>query len=176
MENNWDVVKVLRYARHDWLNKIQLIKGNLSLNRLERAQDIINEIVMEAQQEARLSNLNLPHFAGLLLITNWKQHHFRIEYEVLGDIQSVKLDDTLLTEWTSMFFVTLNACIEVFQENHLSISILPKENGAQFFFDFTGSILKQSELEDFLMDSHNGVNIKEISEKELSFEMQWEIT
>jgi stage 0 sporulation protein B (sporulation initiation phosphotransferase) len=176
MENNWDIVKVLRYARHDWLNKIQLIKGNLSLNRLERAQDIIDEIVMEAQQEARLSNLNLPNFAALLLITNWNHHHFLLEYEVLGDIQSVKMDDTELTKWTSSFFSTLNTCIEAFQENHLSISILPLEKGAQFFFDFSGSILSKDELESFLKESCEDVKLKEISNQELSFEMMWNNT
>jgi stage 0 sporulation protein B (sporulation initiation phosphotransferase) len=176
MENNWDIVKVLRYARHDWLNKVQLIKGNLSLNRLERVQDIIDEIVMAAQQEAKLSNLNLPQFAGLLLITNWNQHHFRLEYEVLGDIQWVKMDDTRLTSWTSAFFENLNRCIEAFQENHLSISILPEENSVQFYFDFTGSIVKREELEIYLKGSHENVSIKEISDNELSFEMRWETT
>lgn len=173
MEKNWDIVTVLRYARHDWLNKIQLIKGNLSLNRLERAQDIIDEIVMEAQQEAKLSNLKLPNFAALLLVTNWNNYYFRLEYEVLGDLQSVMMDDTQLTEWTSSFFGFLNTCIEAFQENHLSISVLPEVNGAQFFFDFTGSILKQEELKAFLEKSHPAVNLKEISETELSFELQW---
>jgi stage 0 sporulation protein B (sporulation initiation phosphotransferase) len=173
MDNNWDIVKVLRYARHDWLNKIQLIKGNLSLNRLERAQDIIDEIVMEAQQEARLSNLNLPQFASLLLITNWNQNYFQLEFEVLGDNQSVKMDDNKLTAWTSSFFTILNNCIEAYQENHLSLSILPNENRAQFFFDFSGTILKQKELETFLKESHEGVILKEFSNTEFSFEMEW---
>jgi stage 0 sporulation protein B (sporulation initiation phosphotransferase) len=175
MNHNWDIVKVLRYARHDWLNKIQLIKGNLSLNRLERAQDIIDEIVMEAQLEAKLSNLQLPQFASLLLVTNWNNHYFRLEYEVLGDIQSVKMDDTQLTNWTGSFFAKIDSCIEAFQENHLSISIMPQENGVQFFFDFTGTILNQEEIETFLKNSHEGVNIKESSESELSFELLWEI-
>ncbi|WP_442595217.1 Spo0B C-terminal domain-containing protein [Neobacillus sp. D3-1R] len=173
MENNWDIVNVLRYARHDWLNKIQLIKGNLSLNRLERAQDIIDEIVMEAQQEAKLSNLQLPHFAALLLVTNWQNYYFRLEYEVLGDIHSVKMNDNELTEWTSSFFDFLNTCIEAFQENHLSISILPEENGVKFFFDFTGSIQKREELERFIKESNQEIMLKELTEEELSFELQW---
>lgn len=48
MKKEWDVVEVLKYARHDWLNKIQLIKGNLALNRVDRANDIINTIVNES--------------------------------------------------------------------------------------------------------------------------------
>ena len=47
IEKEWNTVEVLRHARHDWLNKLQLIKGNLDLNELDRAKEIINEIVIE---------------------------------------------------------------------------------------------------------------------------------
>jgi stage 0 sporulation protein B (sporulation initiation phosphotransferase) len=86
------------------------------------------------------------------------------------------MDDNLLTNWTSSFFELLNTCIEAFQENHLSVSILPEENGAHVFFDFTGNILKKEELEEFLKTSQVSVNIKEFSNHELSFEMQWKNT
>jgi stage 0 sporulation protein B (sporulation initiation phosphotransferase) len=173
MERTWDIVKVLRYARHDWLNKIQLIKGNLALNKLERAQAIIDEIVMEAQQEARLSNLNLPQFGALLLTTNWKPYHFQLEYEVLGEVTKVNLDDSMLSEWTRNFFTILNNCIEPFQENHLSISILPEENRTLFYFDFSGLIGKQAELKEFLLTEEPLILLKEFSETEISFEMEW---
>jgi stage 0 sporulation protein B (sporulation initiation phosphotransferase) len=176
MEKNWDVVNVLRYARHDWLNKIQLLKGNLSLNKLERVQNIIDEIVMEAQQEARLSNLNLPKFAASLLTANWQQYYFQLEYEVLGEIQTVKMDDTELTEWTSSFFTILHNSIEAFQDNHLSISIMPLEHSTQIFFDFSGVILKRDELEAFLKESQVALNLKEVSNQELSFEIEWKST
>ncbi|WP_082892657.1 Spo0B domain-containing protein [Rossellomorea aquimaris] len=35
MRENWGVVEALRHARHDWMNDLQLIKGNLDLNRLD---------------------------------------------------------------------------------------------------------------------------------------------
>ncbi|MHC0037493.1 Spo0B C-terminal domain-containing protein [Pseudoneobacillus sp. C159] len=176
MERTWDIVKVLRFARHDWLNKIQLIKGNLSLNKLERAQAIIDEIVMEAQQEARLTNLNLPQFAALILTANWKPYHFQLEYEVLGEITKVKVDDSTLSEWTRTFFSNLNNCVEPFQENHLSISILPEENRTILYFDFTGSIQKQAELKEFLLQEEPLLLLKEFSGDEISFEMEWTYT
>ena len=66
MEKEWDIVEVLRHSRHDWLNKLQLIKGNLDLNRIDRAKAIIDEIVIEVQHESKLSNLHIPLFASLL--------------------------------------------------------------------------------------------------------------
>ncbi len=67
MEKKWSTVDVLRHARHDWLNKLQLIKGNLDLNKPERVKQIIEEIVHEAQAEAKLSNLKIPLFASLAI-------------------------------------------------------------------------------------------------------------
>jgi len=49
MEKNWTTVELLRHARHDWLNKIQLIKGNMSIGKMDRVEAIIEEIIMDAQ-------------------------------------------------------------------------------------------------------------------------------
>ncbi|WP_301294369.1 Spo0B domain-containing protein [Peribacillus frigoritolerans] len=45
MDKNWTTIETLRQTRHDWLNKIQIIKGNLELNRIDRVKGIIDEII-----------------------------------------------------------------------------------------------------------------------------------
>ena len=67
INKEWNTVELLRHVRHDWLNKLQLIKGNLDLNKIDRAKEIIAEIVIETQNETKLSNLNFPNFTLLLL-------------------------------------------------------------------------------------------------------------
>ena len=67
MKKEWNTIELLRHVRHDWLNKLQLIKGNLDLNKIDRAKEIIDEIVIEAQNETKLSNLHFPNFTLLLL-------------------------------------------------------------------------------------------------------------
>lgn len=47
MDKNWTTIETLRQTRHDWLNKIQIIKGNLELNRIDRVKGIIDEIIVE---------------------------------------------------------------------------------------------------------------------------------
>ena len=42
MTNQLDVINALRQTRHDWLNVMQLIKGNLALKRYDRIEEIIN--------------------------------------------------------------------------------------------------------------------------------------
>lgn len=173
MEREWDIVEVLRHSRHDWLNKLQLIKGNLDLNRIDRAKEVIDEIVIEAQHETKLSNLHMPLFASLLLKSNWINPSFILEYEVFQDSESTTIDDMRITSWTNSLFSCLNRSIEAFQENHLSITIEPQSNGIRFFFDFSGIILQRELMEEFL-SSHEEplkLEVKEFTENELSIEV-----
>lgn len=171
MDKEWDIVEVLRHSRHDWLNRLQLIKGNLDLNRIDRAKAYINEIVIEAQHESKLSNFHLPMFASLLLKSNWENHLFQLEYEVLNDLEAVKINDEILSTWTKSFFICLDQAIEAFQENHLSITIQPQSDGVRFFFDFSGIIIKKELIEQFLNFSEIEVTVKEFSENELGLEV-----
>ncbi|WP_066063835.1 Spo0B C-terminal domain-containing protein [Neobacillus soli] len=173
MGKEWDIVEVLRHSRHDWLNRLQLIKGNLDLNRMDRAKAVIDEIVIETQHETKLSNLNMPMLAALLLKSNWENPSFKLEYEVLQDSVSLHMDDGLMTNWTNLFFSCLNEGIEAFQENHLSITIEPQSTGIRFFFDFSGIIIKRELIEKFLADQIGLIDlvIKEFSESELGLEV-----
>lgn len=175
MEKEWDMIEVLRHSRHDWLNKLQLIKGNLDLNRVDRAKAVIDEIVMEAQHETKLSNLQLPQFASLLLKSNWVNPSFQLEYEVFADSETFVIDDALLADWTGAFFSCLNAAVDVFHDNHLSITIEPQSEGVRFFFDFSG-IIKNSELIKKFLDEADAdarveKAVKEFTGNELAVEL-----
>lgn len=170
MRKDWSTVDVLRHARHDWLNKLQLIKGNLDLNKPERVKHIIEEIVIEAQQEAKLSNLKIPQFASLLLTSNWEAHSFQLEFEVFQETDCLHLDDQLLTDWTCSFFDCLHTTLDNFGDNLLSVSIEMQKNGIRFFFEFSGIIKDKEKLQKFLEVNHSNepmVNVMEFSQQEL---------
>lgn len=174
MDKEWNMIEVLRHSRHDWLNKLQLIKGNLDLNRIDRVKAIIDEIVIEAQHETKLSNLHIPIFASLLLKANWENYLFRIEYEVLQESGFLQINETALTEWTTAFFACLNAAIGGMDENHLVISINPEDVGTRFFFDFSGIINEKERIEKFMAEAGKSdltVLVKSFSERELAFEV-----
>jgi stage 0 sporulation protein B (sporulation initiation phosphotransferase) len=174
MNKEWDTIEVLRHARHDWMNQLQLIKGNLSLNKVDRAKEIIEEIIMEARQDAKLSNLHLPQFASTLLTCNWENHHFQLEYEVMDSQNFHRLDDQLLTRWTEQLFDALNSSIEQYQENHLSVTIDPQEKGIGFFFDFSGIINDKNRLKMFL-DQQPGEGMKVMSDGVVDGEITIEV-
>jgi len=174
MNKDWNTIEFLRHVRHDWLNKIQLIKGNLDLNKPDRVKEIINEIITETKQEAKLSNLDIPQFATKLLIANWENYYFRLEYEVLAEEKCQVTEDEVLTEWTTLFFQMLNQYIKPFADNHLFISIHSMVEGIRLYIDFNGILLDRETMSQFLQQQFTKqLTLKniEISEEELVFEV-----
>ncbi len=172
IKKEWDTVAMLRHVRHDWLNKLQLIKGNLDLNKVDRARRIIEEIVIETQNETKLSNLNIPQFTGILLTHNWANYSFQLEFEVVNDMRCSGLDDEGLSKWSTAFFTYLNEAVQQYADNHLMISIEPEPQGIRFFFDFSGIIENIAHIEDFLENTSFGKMERqlEITEQDFTFE------
>lgn len=181
MKDNWSLVEVMRHARHDWLNKLQLIKGNLDLNRLDQAKRMIEDIVLESHQEARLSNLLLPGFAELLITFNWDRHSFTLEYEVVEAHGPLRLDDARLTDWCRTFFSAVESVISPIHDNHLYIGIEHGEEGVRFLFQFNGTIEQPEVLRDKIVGGSaigrdGELEIRELSKTGFEMEMLYKQT
>ncbi|MFS0647128.1 Spo0B C-terminal domain-containing protein [Siminovitchia sp. 179-K 8D1 HS] len=174
MSENWTVVEMLRHTRHEWLNRLQLIKGNLSMGKTEQAKRIMDEIVQEMQQEALLSNLKLYRFAELLLTHNWKGYRFRLEYEIVKGQDNLRLDDQLLTDWTRGFFDELNRVSLPINDNILYMAIEPENDAVRFLFQFHGIIENEPELKNWLFCKEaypDHVTYKQVSENEYQIQV-----
>lgn len=155
----WTTVDVLRHARHDWLNKVQLIKGYASLNKMEKVKNIVEDIIREAQQESKLSNLHRSEFAELLLTYNWEGHTVQIAYEILDVDRNALPDDGELTGWMKNFFAIVEEAVDPNGDNRLSLSVSTLPSGARFFFEFSGTIKKYGLLAGFLENDCPGMNV-----------------
>ncbi|MFD1705566.1 Spo0B C-terminal domain-containing protein [Siminovitchia sediminis] len=152
MSKHWTVLETLKYTRHDWLNRLQLIKGNLSMGKPEQAERIMEEIVIDMQQEAMLSNIKLPRFAETLLTHNWKGYHFKLDYELVTIPEKLTLDDNLLTEWIIIFFDLMNQAVVPYYENILTVKIEATDETARFLFEFNGILENETELKHWLSE------------------------
>ncbi|MBA4537189.1 Spo0B domain-containing protein [Bacillus aquiflavi] len=157
MKENWTIVDVLRHVRHDWMNQLQLIKGNLELNKIDRAKEIMNDIITSAQQESRLTNLKLPRLAELLITFNWRPHRFKIKYEVIDDQINIMKHDEMLTKWFKAFLEKLEEGSASFSDNLLTILIDKQDQQARFFFDYRGTIINKTPIEQFLSEPYHDV-------------------
>lgn len=147
-DRDWGTVEAISHYRHDWMNKLQLIKGNLSLEKYDRVNEIVDEIVIEAQQESKLCNLKVPGFAALLITFPWEMHHFTLEYEVLGEIGDLSAFEQRMSSLCKKVFQLLDDHVDCRTENHLVVSIDTENISRQtgFIFDFHGMINNSEEL------------------------------
>ncbi|MCD8509217.1 MAG: sporulation initiation phosphotransferase B [Bacillus sp. (in: Bacteria)] len=139
MRKDWEVVDVLRHYRHDWLNKLQLIKGNLDIGRLEKVEDLIKDVIQQSRNESNLSNMESKILAERLLTFNWEAHPYVLFYEILtsdknwGKIESQVLD--ILNHVFNLF--DYHAICG--QDNQLMV-ILKDEKGPEIELDFHGQL------------------------------------
>ncbi|CAM3936768.1 signal transduction histidine kinase regulating citrate/malate metabolism [Lederbergia lenta] len=170
MSEKWSIIEVLQHARHDWLNRLQLIKGNISLGKIEQAERIMDEIVQNMQQEARLTNLKLPKFAALLLTHNWESHAYQLEYEILDERGTFALDDEKLTRWVGAFLNQLNQTVHPIHDNNLYLTVEKKNEEFCFHFHLNGIIENVDDLEKWLTYNKSypdTVSLNKINETEL---------
>lgn len=175
MNKNWTTVEVLRQTRHDWLNKIQIIKGNLELNKIDSVKGYIEEIIIESQQDARLSNLKLPKLSELLMTANWNNWKFECEYEVIEASEGFPQLDQLIYEWTNRYFHMLEKQLDPFTENILTVTLYQNEGmDISCSFHLLGKLNDVEGLKTFLLTSleeEQTIELGECDEKEFCFTM-----
>ncbi len=148
-------LEVLRHSRHDWLNRLQLIKGNISLERWDRVNNLIDEIVLEANHESNLTNLQAPLLAEFLITFHWEPRVFSFEYEVIGErLLDLSRYDQHLYEWISSLFTLFSTMVNRKAENHLFLSMQIEDKEVRFFFELSGIIEEKDKVSKLLEEEH----------------------
>ncbi|SDY46707.1 stage 0 sporulation protein B (sporulation initiation phosphotransferase) [Evansella caseinilytica] len=157
MTKDWDVVDVLRHNRHDWLNKLQLIKGNLDIGRIQKAESIIDEIIQQAKNESDLSNLTTNKLAERLLLFNWESHPYVLAFEALVGEKNWEEKEELILSFLDEVFFLFDEYAKSGEDNQLML-ILKDMNGIEMDIDFQGTIMIvekwKADIEKLLSDYH----------------------
>lgn len=173
MKTNWETAELLRQSRHDWLNQIQIIKANLSLNRVDRANEVIEEITDQSHHEAKLTNLNIPEVAGMLLTFNWDEHPYRLKVEVVGRERDLSHCERNLIVCLTELFRNLDSASDMIEENRVLITFLL--NGEETFLtvDFSGKLnVLESLDEGFPLHQFFSVIQRDVNEKKIVLTVQ----
>ncbi|KXI34335.1 MULTISPECIES: sporulation initiation phosphotransferase B [Bacillus] len=146
-----ELIDLLSRSRHDWMNKLQLIKGNLTLEKYDRVFEIIEEMVIEAQHESKLSNLKIPQLAYYFLTFNWESHFITLEYEVLGETRDLSAYESQLLTVSQELFSIFDQSVCQKTENHLTVTFQTdhEENDVILYFDFKGKLTSLDALNAF---------------------------
>lgn len=170
----WEPIELLRHVRHDWLNRLQLIKGYQALGKTEKVKEIIDHIILSTDQESKISSINLPKLALLLITYNWESPSFVLNYEVIGEGEIKNINDHFITQWFDTFFKLLNEYAFDEEENELNITINIFEEKVSFIIEFYGILKEKKQILCYLQEKNNlcQINNIHVNDEAFSFELK----
>ncbi|EIT85331.1 sporulation initiation phosphotransferase [Fictibacillus macauensis ZFHKF-1] len=142
----WSTLDVVRHARHDWLNDLQLIKTNLSLGRTDRVEEIIAAIVQSSRHESHLMNINVPELAEFLITYNWLKYPIVLSVEVTGQVKDLSKIEAPLLHCCESLIALLNEAVDPLSENKLTLTIFNEEAVTMLTFTLEGTLLHRDQF------------------------------
>ncbi|MFC0561815.1 Spo0B C-terminal domain-containing protein [Halalkalibacter alkalisediminis] len=166
MTNQLDVLKALRQTRHDWLNVMQLIKGNLALKRYDRIEEIIEQVTQQSICESKISEIQATSVVYFLLTYNWFSSKMKLEIDVAGEVFSLEKNEVHLLRLCEEITEKLTNECTIDTENNLLITFLFTEHKCELTFDFQGKLQKKEDWPSFLKKWESNVKLVEMNEHE----------
>ncbi|CQR46976.1 Sporulation initiation phosphotransferase B [Paraliobacillus sp. PM-2] len=157
-----EVIKLLRYYRHDWMNDLQIIMGYAQMGKLDKVQEKIDLAVTQAEEDRKLQSIPLPKTALQLLQLKWYYQNFQINYWISVD-NNICIDDQKIA-------FQLDQLMNYFVDHSMKTTLYrgtiklhqKKENQLQVIFFITGEFQNIESL------------LKKITDIDQSMEIQYE--
>lgn len=155
MSSKEDLLHYLRHYRHDWLNHMQIIKGYLSMGKEEEAKRYMDQIILDAQHETKLSQMGHPELTFYMLTYNWNQKsHVKLEIEVNHEqdmlyFSSISEKYPNLYSWIKGIINILERRVDQNTENLLFCQFNIKDHNLTLHFEFEGGWDGDSGKSDF---------------------------
>jgi stage 0 sporulation protein B (sporulation initiation phosphotransferase) len=134
----FSVNEALRFAKHDFLNQLQLIKMNIDLARLDDAKAVIDHYTNEVKALYELSKLSLPLTSEWLQTVNWRFAGFQVH--ISSDIETTckpHLDEPI-RDVLEQAIKILHKELSPFTEQLLHIHIVCSQSDFKLTFDAKG--------------------------------------
>ena len=129
---------VLRFANHDYMNQIQLLKMNLDLGRIQEAKSIIEKISEESKTLSNINKLKLPKTVEWLQTLQWRYQAFEITINSNVTVPVDMKNDEQIVEYLEKTVIHVYDTLDPFTEQQLDISIETDENQFTLLFDLKG--------------------------------------
>ncbi|MDF2945549.1 MAG: hypothetical protein K0S51_228 [Bacillales bacterium] len=141
-----DKLDIIRLIRHDWLNRLQVIQGNIILGKYDTVNEYIKEVIHKERNSSILATTEMPKVTFLLLSHNWKSSPIILDFEVTGDVFVIKsIDDILETTLTKLIKTLENHAVST--SNHfLNVEFGYNNESLTIYIDYNG---EQENLDEF---------------------------
>ncbi|MFP3916439.1 Spo0B domain-containing protein [Lysinibacillus telephonicus] len=133
------VNEIIRFANHDFMNQLQLIKMNLDLGNVEEAKLIIERASEQCKTISNLNLLQLPKTVEWLQTLHWRYPAFEL---ILKSNVTVPVDmkkDEQIVEYLEKTVIHVYDRLDPYTEQQLFIKIDSDENGFNLIFDLKGN-------------------------------------
>jgi hypothetical protein len=166
------ILELISHIRHDWLNRLQLIKGYLDLGRIDRVNTLIDEITRQCINESRLADLKWPKTSLFLFTYTWHSHPVSVKYEIQNRPRGNWENwDGCIYRFLEQFLGILNSTVSESSGHRLIIRMEYFENRVNLHFQFTGSLTSTGELETLLRSGVlPGLQTRVVNESQVSFD------
>ena len=159
MEDTLTMAQSLRHARHDFLNELQLIKMNLDMGRIERAQAIIHSHAEAAVHASRLAALKLPKTEEWLLVFRWRFPEFQSQLECAASKAPESLDSEI-AETLEAIVQAIRKKMDPAKESECRIHVAEENSAFAITLEFGGDWL------DFEVSPVRGLQVRKECSKD----------
>ncbi|MCI1881188.1 MAG: sporulation initiation phosphotransferase B [Sporolactobacillus sp.] len=98
-------ISLIGSARHILLNDLQLIKGYLFLQQVEKADALMDRMTERLRSQSRISHLGIPKSAFFLITFPWSVSNIQVEMEVVGSEKDLGSFDESLESFLRRYFM-----------------------------------------------------------------------
>ena len=121
-EKQMSITEALRFARHDFMNQLQLIRMNLELGRVEDAKTVIDAYASRMNQLAEVVKLGLPKLVEWIQTAPWKYPGLNPDFTCQGQKVDSRYDSSAVTCLDNLF-KKLNEALNPYHELECHVTI-----------------------------------------------------
>ncbi|BAC13999.1 hypothetical conserved protein [Oceanobacillus iheyensis HTE831] len=109
-----NVLHIIQHYRHDLMNRLQLVSGYLSMGKVEKAEDKLNEAIAYYEEERKLMQLQAPSL--MLWILEFERYYKSYSMTYFIEATSTTSNHLINDEWI------VSKCNQIMHElqNHLN--------------------------------------------------------
>ncbi|KGX89200.1 Spo0B domain-containing protein [Pontibacillus litoralis] len=158
-----EVTKLLRHYRHDWMNELQIVHGYAAMNKMDKVQEKLDEIIANSREEAKLMSLQAPYFALWILQCNMLNDNCKLTYQIEAEEDWSEFDQELVNQCEAVVQI-IQACISPLTLCELHVR-LKQTYVPRLHFEVCVEVTDEKELQkrietvpnvhDFIIDDNN---------------------
>ncbi|MGX9135404.1 Spo0B domain-containing protein [Rummeliibacillus sp. JY-2-4R] len=168
-EKTLTINEVLRFANHDFLNQLQLIKLNLDLGKTEAAKESIEQSANQCKNFFAINRLGLPKTIDWIHTLGWRHPNLKctiqsmIEHEI-----DIELDDAICN-YLEQSVAHIYSSLDPFTEQQLQLQIYSTQSQFEISFHLIGHWNEKTVFNQSIEHPLLAIEDEQYSEKEWQY-------